>query len=155
LGTLVSYKMSLKGKQTGLTVTITTIDGLLLRLTRSVPMATASRTPFAFSAVRELWKHSVHVAEIGADLSTSSGCRSRRGLSRGTTARRWVTGYREVGSNNSLPEHNIPTVWIGLGTCWHDHREFGGTLLGRWNRPVGLMLEPAPPNRPHDQYQHM
>jgi putative nucleotidyltransferase with HDIG domain len=112
--------------------------------TRSVLMAAASRNLFASSAVRGLWKHSVHVAEIAADLSTLCGCDPEEAFLAGLLHDVGRLAIEKLDrttleTRSRLTEHNIPTVWVDLVTCWHDHGEVGGALLEKWNLPSGLV----------------
>jgi putative nucleotidyltransferase with HDIG domain len=112
--------------------------------TRSVLMAAASRTLFASNAIRGLWKHSVHVAEIASELAMLCGCDPEEAFLAGLlhdvgrlAIEKLDQTLLEVRSR--LMEQGIPPVWVDLVTCWHDHGEIGGALLEKWNLPLGLV----------------
>lgn len=127
---------------------ISSIQQAVIRLgteqARNVLWSSASRCLFASKEVHRLWKHSLRVATVAADLGEWSGCDRNEAFLAGLLHDVGLLAIEKLDRptlriRSRLLEQGIPTVWVDLVTCWHDHGEIGGSLLQAWDLPQSLV----------------
>jgi putative nucleotidyltransferase with HDIG domain len=87
-----------------------------------------------------LWKHSVEVAAYAAELAILCGCDREEAFTAGLLHDIGRLAMAKLDGNTldrraRLAELKLPTAWIDLVTCRHDHAEIGGSLLQSWSFP--------------------
>jgi putative nucleotidyltransferase with HDIG domain len=111
---------------------------------RTVLLSSSSRALFASNSVRTLWKHSIEVASIAADFGLICGCDVEEAFLAGLLHDVGRLAIEKLDCEiltirTRLSDLQVPTVWVDLVTCQHDHGEIGGALMEKWNLPDSLV----------------
>lgn len=111
---------------------------------RTVLLSSSSRALFGSGTVRGLWKHSVQVASMAADLGAVCGCDPDDAFIAGLLHDVGRLAIEKLDQETlarraRLLEQDLPVVWVDLLTCRHDHAEIGGALMEKWNLPLSVV----------------
>jgi putative nucleotidyltransferase with HDIG domain len=111
---------------------------------RAVLLSSAARGIFGSNSMRGLWKHSVEVAAYAAELAILCGCDREDAFTAGLLHDIGRLAIEKLDRQTlerraRLTEQQLPTVWIDLVTCRHDHAEIGGALLESWKFPMSTV----------------
>ena len=107
---------------------------------KDVMLASAARSLFASSNLRELWKHSVQSAVRARSLARAARLSAEQAFVNGLLhdigrVAMELLDYETNQMRARLRETNAPAIWIEIANVGCDHAELGATMLGKWNLP--------------------